>query len=168
MFKWRILVVDDERDTLDLIYMILKDKYEVICIDNGLEALKKLDIIEPDLIILDIMMPKFSGYQFCETVKKTPKYKNIPIMFLSAKDSVADQKHGYLIGAISYITKPFTPERLLKNVNAFFKYTPPQKKNKKHTYDVLIKNYFKPPLEEKKIQHKPRIIIDEDNTSWVD
>lgn len=165
--RWRILVVDDERDTLDLIEMILRKDFDVICVNNGLEALEKMDYLEPDLIILDIMMPKFSGYQVCETLKKNLRYKETPIIFLSAKDSIADQKHGYLIGAISYLTKPFTPERLLKNLTAFFKYTPPVRKPKRASYEKICKEYIKPHLTDKKVQHTPRIII-EDDKDWVD
>lgn len=166
--KWRILAVDDEKDTLELLYIILKDEYEIIVIDNPMEAIRHLPAFEPDLILLDIMMPRLSGYQFCQILKRNPKFKDIPIMFLSAKDNMADKKHGYVVGAVSFITKPFTPELLLKNIDSFFHYSPPPQKRKKLAYSDIRKKYQLALIKEKLSHKKPNIIIEEDDTDWLD
>lgn len=166
--KWRILAVDDEKDTLELLYIILKDEYEIIVIDNPMEAIRHLPAFEPDLILLDIMMPRLSGYQFCQILKRNPKFKDIPIMFLSAKDNMSDKKHGYVVGAVSFITKPFTPELLLKNIDSFFHYSPPPKKRKKLAYSDIRKKYQLALIKEKLSHKKPNIIIEEDDTDWLD
>lgn len=114
--RFRILAVDDDKDILDLIYMTLGTQYEVLTLNDAVDACEILEFFEPDLVIVDVMMPKVTGYQIVEFMKKSPKYQHVLIVFLSAKDSSHDIKYGYKIGANFYLTKPFQPERLHKNV----------------------------------------------------
>jgi twitching motility two-component system response regulator PilH len=114
--RYRILVVDDHVDTLDLVRMTLADLYDVLTLQNPLEVYEILQLFEPDLLILDIMMPKVTGFQIIEILQKSPAFSRIPIMILSAKDSTREIKYGYKLGAKLYLTKPFQPERLKKNV----------------------------------------------------
>jgi DNA-binding response OmpR family regulator len=114
--RYRILVVDDHVDTLDLVRMTLADRFDVLTLQNPLEVYEILQLFEPDVIILDIMMPKATGFQIIEIMQKNPVFSRIPIMILSAKDSTREIKYGYKLGAKIYLTKPFQPERLKKNV----------------------------------------------------
>ncbi len=167
--KWRVLVVDDEKDTLELLYIILKDEYEVIVMDNPVDAIRHLPAFEPDLILLDVMMPRLSGYQFCQIIKRNPRFKNIPVMFLSAKDNMSDKKHGYVLGAVSFITKPFTPELVLKNIRSYFEYSPPAVKRKRNSYERIRKKYNLALIGERLSHQKPNIIVEEDDdTEWLD
>lgn len=116
MDRWRILVVDDDEDTCDLIRMTLEQDFDVLSLTSAQDTSRIIDLFEPDLVILDVMMPKISGFQLADYLKKNPAYKNIPIVFLSAKGTVKDQKYGYSLGASLYLTKPFEPGRLIKNI----------------------------------------------------
>jgi DNA-binding response OmpR family regulator len=114
--KYRILSVDDDTDILKFIEMVLSDKYEVVTSSLGKEALIKCKECEPDLVILDVMMPDMSGFEICHEIRKMTATKNLPIIMLSGLDNPQDHKSGYKEGASYYMTKPVTPERLLRNV----------------------------------------------------
>jgi len=131
--RWRVLVVDDDKDVLDLIRLKLVGEYDVLCVDQASEVGKAVDLFEPDLIILDIMLPKISGYQVLEFLKRNPVTAKTPVCFLSAKASARDLKYGYGLGASLYLTKPFQPERLIRNVKLLFERTPPAHRRKRHT-----------------------------------
>lgn len=131
--RWRVLVVDDDQDVLDLIRLKLADTYDILCIAKATEVSQAVDVFEPDLIILDIMLPRISGYQIIEYLKRNPRTAKTPVCFLSAKASARDLKHGYSLGAALYLTKPFQPERLVKNVKLFFERTPPPRRQRRFT-----------------------------------
>jgi DNA-binding response OmpR family regulator len=114
--KYRVLVIDDERDILDLIHMTLSPQFDVVALQDPVEALEIADLFEPDVVVVDIMMPKITGYQVIESLKQNPKFQHVVIVVLSAKDTSRDIKYGYKLGANLYLTKPFHPDRLLKNV----------------------------------------------------
>lgn len=134
---WRVMAVDDDRDILELIRLSLDGKYCVITFDEPKFALQSLDLVEPDLIILDIMMPKLTGYQFIEAVKGHRRFADIPVVFLSAKDANRDIKYGYKLGASVYLTKPFQPDRLLRNIDSLFTRTPPPMRTKKYAIEEV-------------------------------
>jgi len=121
MDKFRILVVDDERDVRTVLRLALSTKYEVVEAHDGLDALEKLERAEPDLVVLDIMMPLMDGYATCRSIRKNPRFREIPVLFLSAKTDKEAIKEGYGAGANLYITKPFEPERVVRNIEYFFK-----------------------------------------------
>ncbi len=133
MVRWRILVVDDHIDALELIRMTLADEYDILTLANPLDFYEILQLFEPDLIVLDIMMPKVTGFQIMEIMQRNEAYRDIPIVILSAKDSAREIKYGYKLGARLYLTKPFQPERLKKNVQILFEHTPPTRKPKQLT-----------------------------------
>ncbi len=168
MEKWRVLAIDDDADILEIIQVTLGDEYEVIASRDPLLVVRYIKDVEPDLIILDIMMPKMSGYQVYDAVKRIPKFSAIPIMFLTAKNNPSDAIYGYKLGATSYLTKPFNPQRLLKNVDSFFKYTPPCKTNKKYKFDPLQKYLEKAGFQmfKKKIQDSEDASKERDQ--WID
>lgn len=117
-----ILVVDDTPDNLRLMGALLKDRYRVkVARDGhrGLEIAKAEP--QPDLILLDIMMPEIDGFDVCRLLKEDPETRNIPVIFLTAKSEVADEQQGFDLGAVDYITKPISPPTLLARVETHLK-----------------------------------------------
>ncbi|MBD3266012.1 response regulator [bacterium] len=119
MVKENILVVDDEEDILDLVqYNLTKNGYTITCVTTGEDALKSAKSNEPDLIVLDLMLPGVDGLEVCKILKNDSKTKNIPIIMLTAKGEEADIVTGLELGADDYITKPFSPRVLIARVRA--------------------------------------------------
>jgi CheY-like chemotaxis protein len=137
MSKWRIMIVDDEPDIVDIICQVLKQKYEVIEANNGLDALEKLERSEPDLIILDVMMPLMNGFDTCAAIRKNPLYRETPIYFLTSLHSEEDVKRAYSLGCTLYLQKPLEPLRLLKNIDFYYKENPVQPRKKRYTIQEL-------------------------------
>lgn len=114
----RILVVDDEPDILKTIKMSLQmEGFKVLEATNGMTALKKTKKERPALIVLDIMLPKMNGFKLCKMIKFDEKYKDIPIIILTAKAQEKDKKLAKKSGAEVFLTKPFESEELIKNIN---------------------------------------------------
>ena len=118
MEKKKILAVDDEFEIVRAIQLILgqQDGYEVLVASDGEEALDKARKEKPDLIVLDLMLPKINGYKVCRMLKFDQAYSKIPIIMLTAKARKSDLELGYEVGADAYITKPFEPVKLLAKV----------------------------------------------------
>lgn len=116
MPKARILIVDDEEDIRIILRTTLEEEFEVLEAHDGLDALEKLDRYEPDFVCLDVMMPLMDGFEACTMIRKNPKYQELPIMFLTAMGGTNNMKEGYGKGANLYMTKPFEPSRLIKNI----------------------------------------------------
>src|SRR5487761_2115242 len=115
--KSTILIVDDVPDNLVLMSNLLKGDYQVKVANSGPKALSIASSdFPPDLILLDIMMPTMDGYEVCHRLKINPKTVNIPVIFLTAKAEVADEKKGLELGAVDYITKPISPPIMLARV----------------------------------------------------
>jgi CheY-like chemotaxis protein len=114
----RVLVADDDPVILRLIQVNLElEGYQVLTANNGEEAVETATAEHPDLVILDIMMPRMDGYQACEQLKADAATRNIPIVFLSAKAQQADIEKGKSYGVQEYLTKPFDPTELLDVVD---------------------------------------------------
>ena len=115
----KILIADDERDIRDLITFTLRFAgYEVISTANGEEAFQTAVNMEekPELILMDVRMPKMTGYEACENLKKNNSTKDIPIVFLSAKGQESEVRTGLDMGAEEYILKPFSPDQLIERI----------------------------------------------------
>ena len=113
----KILVIDDEPRLLKAITIRLKASgYEVITGQDGAEGLEKAKSLNPDLIVLDILMPKMDGYEVCRLLKFDEKYKSIPVIMLTAKAQDIDKAMGKKVGADDYITKPFETQDLVDKV----------------------------------------------------
>ncbi len=112
MKKEKILIVDDVPENIDLLIILLKDQYDIIASKSGKRALELIEIDKPDLILLDIMMPEMNGYEVCQKIQESDKYRDIPIIFLTAKSQITDLQKGFEYGAVDYITKPFQPIEL--------------------------------------------------------
>lgn len=113
-----ILVAEDERDIRELIVFTLQlAGLRVMDVPNGEEAVKKAQEIIPDLILMDVRMPKMTGFEACRALKQKEATKNIPVIFLSAKGQEAEIHTGLELGAEEYFLKPFAPEDLTRQVN---------------------------------------------------
>lgn len=117
MKKGKVLVVDDEINITQILeFSIGAEGYDVITAMNGEEAIDKARREQPDLIILDIMMPRIDGYEACRILKANPLTKNIPVILLTAKGRDIDKRLGYEVGATDYIVKPFSPNKLIDKI----------------------------------------------------
>lgn len=116
----KILIADDEQTAVDILKSILEDKdYAVITAYDGEEAVKAVREQKPDLVILDVMMPKMNGYEVCEKIKKDPSTKDIPVIMLTAKDMGEDIEMALSKDANWYITKPYDAKYLLGKISSF-------------------------------------------------
>jgi CheY-like chemotaxis protein len=114
----KILIAEDERDIRDLITFTLRFAgHEVTAASNGAEAVEQVEKIMPDLIMLDVRMPKMTGYEACEVIKTQESTKHIPVVFLSAKGQDTEVRTGMEVGATDYILKPFAPDKLTERVS---------------------------------------------------
>jgi DNA-binding response OmpR family regulator len=115
----KILLVDDEKRIIEVLEAYLeKEGYEIHCADNGIDALKKAKTINPDLIILDLMLPDISGEEVCRLVRKE---SDVPILMLTAKSAEDDRINGIVMGADDYLTKPFSPREVVVRVQAILR-----------------------------------------------
>ncbi len=122
MDKKRILVVDDEQQLIKAVQIRLEQAgYEVISANDGMEALIKARRDKPDLILLDLMLPKMDGYKVSALLKRDEKYKNIPIIMLTARSQESDEKLGLEVGANAFITKPFQHKVVLAKIKELLK-----------------------------------------------
>jgi DNA-binding response OmpR family regulator len=113
----KILVAEDERDIRELIGFTLRFAgFEVVLAVNGIEAVEKVVQEQPDLVMLDVRMPKMTGYEVCRRLKENPETSDIPIVFLSAKGQEGEIEQGLASGALEYIVKPFAPDELTSQV----------------------------------------------------
>lgn len=122
MDKRKVLIADDEPDIVEILrYNLEKEGYEVVTAKNGDEALDKARQAQPQLIVLDMMMPKKSGMEVCEILRAQPQYKDVLIMFLTALSDEATQIKGFGTGADDYVSKPVSPSVFVSKVNALFR-----------------------------------------------
>lgn len=110
----KVMVIDDSKTIRRTAESLLKKEgCTVITANDGYEALGKIADHHPDIIFVDIMMPRLDGYQTCAAIKHNQKYKNTPVIMLSSKDGLFDRARGRIVGSDQYLTKPFTKEELL-------------------------------------------------------
>ncbi|HMM45997.1 MAG TPA: response regulator [Candidatus Macondimonas sp.] len=116
----RIMVIDDSKTIRRTAETLLsREGFDVITAQDGYEALGMVVRHRPDLVFVDIMMPRLDGYQTCALIKRHPDFRRIPVVLLSSKDGLFDRAKGRLVGSERYLTKPFTREELLETVSAF-------------------------------------------------
>ena len=117
----RILLIDDCIDTLDLVKAALEDEFEIYGIQDSRQAEMAIEVVEPDAVILDLMMPHRSGFDILDKIRETARgRKRAPVIILSCKKTREDQVKAYEKGARLYLNKPFEPDRLLRMVKMFF------------------------------------------------
>ena len=115
----KILIAEDERDIRDLVGFSLRfGGFDVVQAANGQEAVERAQVELPDLILMDVRMPKMTGYEACRQLKSIPAMRDIPVVFLSAKGQETEIQQGIEVGAEEYILKPFAPDELARQVQA--------------------------------------------------
>ncbi|HRY30562.1 MAG TPA: response regulator [Elusimicrobiota bacterium] len=121
MDKKKILVTDDEQNIVELLSVVLRaEGYEVATASNGLEALKKIQSVKPDLVILDVNMPQLDGWNVLSTIRATESTRHLPVLMCTNKDLVSDVERAEALGATGYIPKPFEIERVLMKLRNVF------------------------------------------------
>jgi len=140
--KQKILIVDDEPDILELIeYNLKKEGYQVFLAHNGQEAVAEAKKALPDLIVLDIMMPKMDGIEACRIMRTMPEFKNTFMVFLTARSEEYSEIAGFNVGADDYIAKPIKPRALVSRINAILRRNAPAEEvadNKLEIGDLVI------------------------------
>jgi len=120
--KKKILLIEDDHSLSEVLAEILVERgYLVVTANNGLEGLRKAYVESPDLVILDIMLPQLNGLEVCKRLKKDETMKNIPVIFLTARDQVTDKLLGIESGGEIYLTKPFEIEELTEKIKTLLK-----------------------------------------------
>lgn len=118
----KILIVDDEPDILELVeYNLKKEGYQVFTASNGQEGITLAKKVHPDLIVLDIMMPKMDGIEACRLMRAIPEFKNTFMVFLTARSEEYSEIAGFNVGADDYIAKPIKPRALVSRINAILR-----------------------------------------------
>lgn len=116
----KVVVIDDSKTIRRTAETLLKKAgCEVITATDGFESLSKVMEYQPNIIFVDIMMPRLDGYQTCALIKNNPAFKKTPIVMLSSKDGLFERARGRIVGAEHYMTKPFTREELLSTIKAY-------------------------------------------------
>ncbi len=114
----KILIAEDERDIRDLITFTLKFAgHDVVAASNGEEAYNLAQEVLPEIILMDVRMPRMTGYEACKAMKQIESIRNIPVVFLSAKGQESEVQTGLEVGAVDYILKPFSPDQLTVRVS---------------------------------------------------
>ena len=118
----KVLVIDDSNTIRRSAELFLRQAgYDVILAEDGFDALAKISDYKPQIIFVDIMMPRLDGYQTCALIKQNAQLKTTPVIMLSSKDGVFDRARGRLAGSDRYLTKPFTKEGLLEAITQYVK-----------------------------------------------
>jgi twitching motility two-component system response regulator PilG len=116
----KVMVIDDSNTIRRSAEIFLKNSgCSVILAEDGFDALAKISNEHPDIIFVDIMMPRLDGYQTCSLIKRNTRYKSTPVIMLSSKDGLFDRARGRMVGSDQYLTKPFTQETLLDAVQTY-------------------------------------------------
>ena len=118
----KVMVIDDSKTIRRTAESLLqKEGCEVVTAIDGFDALAKIADTNPDIIFVDIMMPRLDGYQACALIKNNPEYTNTPVIMLSSKDGLFDKARGRIVGADEYLTKPFSKDELFDTIKRYQK-----------------------------------------------
>ena len=159
-----ILIVDDTPENLRLLSTMLTHRgYAPRCVINGQMALRACNSNPPDLILLDIMMPEMNGYEVCQHLKSEPKTREIPVIFISAKDEVFDKVNAFAVGAVDYISKPFQFEEVLARIESHLTLRNLQKQLKEQ--NVLLQEEITSRLAVEKTLHEKNQILQQEISS---
>ena len=116
----KVMVIDDSNTIRRIAEIFLKASgCAVILAENGFDALSKISSEHPQIIFVDIMMPRLDGYQTCALIKRNPRFKSTPVIMLSSKNGVFDKARGRMVGSDHYLTKPFTQETLIETITTY-------------------------------------------------
>lgn len=159
-----ILVVDDTPENLRLLSTMLSQRgYAPRCVINGQMALRACNSNPPDLILLDIMMPEMNGYEVCENLKNNPITRDIPVIFISAKDEVFDKVNAFAVGGVDYISKPFQFEEVLVRIESHL--TLRKLQNQLKEQNILLQDEINNRLAVEEILHEKNQILEQEISS---
>ncbi|WP_440055939.1 HD-GYP domain-containing protein [Pseudoalteromonas sp. T1lg65] len=133
--KHTVLLVDDQAENLALMSEILKSEYRILAAKSGFDALKLMESKQVDIVLLDVIMPGMDGYEVISKIKSSPDHADIPVIFLTAKNSIQDEETGFALGASDYINKPISPPIILARVRTHIQ-------NKRHKDFLKDKNAY--------------------------
>lgn len=134
----RILIVDDTTANIEALSAVLKQQgYKISVATNGRQALEVLPRVNPDLVLLDVMMPEMDGFEACKQMKESPEFHDIPVIFLTSKTETADIVRGFELGAVDYVGKPFNMHELLARVNTHLTMDHLRKENERLLLNIL-------------------------------
>jgi CheY-like chemotaxis protein len=151
----RILVVEDARANIEMLVALLRQQgYQLNVATNGRAALEALQRVRPDLILLDVLMPEMDGFETCRRIKQTPAWRDIPVIFLTAKSETGDIVRGFELGAVDYVAKPFNAHELLARVRTHLTLDRLNRENQR-----LLLNVLPAPIAEK-LRKVPGIIAE--------
>ncbi len=138
----RVLIIEDDKDIVELVrYNLEKEEFQVTAVGDGLTGLAQLKKSPPDLLLLDLMLPKLSGLEICKEVRRNQDLNRLPILMLTARGDEADRVVGLEVGADDYVTKPFSPRELVARVKALLRRAePPDEVEKVIAVDQLVIN----------------------------
>jgi DNA-binding response OmpR family regulator len=128
MLKHRILIIEDDLSLVQMLQLVFRWDFEVVTAPDGFVGFQQAQVIEPDLIILDIVMPHMDGYQFCETIRNIPSLQNIPVVVITGKAIEDVEERLKKMGISTIVQKPFASEALLEQVNKLLYHIPPTPK----------------------------------------
>ncbi|THB71182.1 MAG: response regulator [Desulfobulbaceae bacterium] len=142
---YSILVVDDQPANLQVLLKFLQENnFQVYVADSGKRTLSVLENLEPDLILLDVMMPEMDGFETCKQIKNVEKWKDIPIIFMTALDDIEDKLTGFDSGGVDYIPKPFKQAEVLARVTTHIKLRRREKELQEALDEIKILRGFLP------------------------
>ena len=122
----RILIIEDDKDIVELVrYNLEKDDFQVVAVGDGVSGLAQVKKSPPDLLLLDLMLPKLSGLEICKEIRRDAALNRLPILMLTARGDEADRVVGLELGADDYVTKPFSPRELVARVKALLRRAEP-------------------------------------------
>jgi len=123
----KVTIVDDDRDTREMLTLALDlEGYDVTQAANGIRLISSLHVDRPDVILLDVMMSWIDGFELCRSIKKNDEFKDIPVIFISARKTPEDVQKGIAAGAADYFTKPVDIEKLIARINQFVRAAAPE------------------------------------------
>ncbi len=135
-----VLVVDDSPTVRKIVQLTLqRERIRVVTAGDGLSALAAVSDEEPDLILLDIMLPRMDGYNICQVIRKNLAYRDMPIIMLSGKDGLFDRMRGKLAGSSEYITKPFDSAELVAVVKRHLESVPPRDRSRLRPHQQVLR-----------------------------
>jgi len=156
----KILVVDDEQDIVEfLTYNLRKEGFKVFSANNGYEAIKEVQRVSPNLVLLDIMMPGMDGIETCEKLKENPLNKELLVVFLTARSEDYSQIAGFTAGADDYVNKPIKPKVLISRINAILRRYGSKSLNTVENNNILIFNELKIDVEKFMVYCRDKEII---------
>lgn len=135
--KIRVMIVDDEVDLAAVLAQLLSDRFEVVLAANGLEALERIDRYEPEVIVMDVMMPVLDGFDTTRAIKKNAKFANVPVLFLTARTDNRSVREGLLSGGEIYLQKPFVPDIFMSRIDELISRNHVQPRAHSYTVDEI-------------------------------